>query len=166
MSTRDPGSAESQPVAGNRALPQAPGALPLLPTFPAPGPEEGAFPVGSRAILKAARLGRRSSFGARGSTVEAALTRQREPVEGYGTAAGLLSTGGLAASGTVSASKGRTPFASPWGPWGSGWPGLGPLYASQRQTLQHIPRLSHSPFFQHPRLPQLLFPSSLAALVL
>lgn len=99
--------------------PGAPGALPLLPTFPALVPEEGAFPGGSRAILKAARLGKavvsRSARRHRGGSVQ-----RWEPEEGHGAAAGLLSTGARAAGGTVSASKGQAPLTATWGPWGCG----------------------------------------------
>lgn len=59
--------------AGGRApgAQRAPGALPLLPTFPALVPEEGAFPGGSRAILKAARLGKAVVSRSPSGTVEA-----------------------------------------------------------------------------------------------
>lgn len=104
-------------MARNRALPRAPGALPLLLTFPALVPEEGAFPGGSRAILKASRWGKavlsRSAWWHRGGSAQ-----RREPEEGHGAAAGLLSTGARAAGGTVSASKGWEPLTATWGTLG------------------------------------------------
>lgn len=152
----DPGSGEQQPVTGNRVRSRAPGALPLLSTFPARGGGGR-----SRAILKGGSAGpaiiSRSARQHRGGSAR----RRREPEEGHGAAAALLSTGARAASGTVSASKGRAIRDCPSGAScrALGTPGLWVVRAAAvlgfpARSMQPVPHRSLLPFFQHPGLLQ------------